>query len=629
MGPARLSSTMHSPSAITPCHGAELCQGRGSVAVAADTGVSAWASKSPPKAVAILRSRIILKSPRALRVPRLRKARTISLSLVILDLAGFAALLLWGVHMVQTGVQRTFGPKLRTFLASALSNRFKALGAGAAVTVALQSSTATGVMLAAFAGSGLVELAPALAVMLGANIGTTLVVQLLSFDIAALAPILVLAGVVLFRRATDGRHDFGRVLIGLGLVLTALHQFLALLGPVVADPRAHALLAQLSGYLPLAVLAAALLTWAAHSSVVTVLLAMSMAAKGMVGLDTGLALVLGANLGAAINPLLEGGGSDPATRRVPFGNLLNRVIGVVLAVALFRFWAPYAQTLGPSPSRALAVFHTLFNVALAAAFLPWIRGYAKLIVRLLPQRAEGIEPGAPLYLEPAIRETPALALGAATREALRMADTLEAMLTGLREALSTPSRTQIETTKQLDDVLDRLNTAIKAYLISIAPDLLKPADAQRLAQVLAFATNMEHAGDLVDRNLLGVATRRLKRGLTFSPEGQADLVRLVDRLLANLRLAGSLFVNGDEDAARLLAAEKEAFRTVEADAVAAHYQRLQSGNVSTVETSSLHLDALRDLKRVNSHLIEGAAYPVLTAKGALLPTRLRSVPKRS
>src|ERR1700710_529409 len=220
--------------------------------------------------------------------------------------------------MVQTGVQRTFGPKLRSFLAAALSNRFKALGAGAAVTLALQSSTATGLMLTAFSAGGLVELAPALAVMLGANIGTTLVVQLLSFDVVALAPVLVLAGVVLFRRAAEATHDFGRVLIGLGLMLTALHQFLTLLGPLVADPRAHALLPHASEYLPLAILAAALFTWAAHSSVVTVLLAMSLVAKGMVPLDTGLALVLGANLGSAITPLVEGAGwSDPAAQRVP------------------------------------------------------------------------------------------------------------------------------------------------------------------------------------------------------------------------------------------------------------------------------------------------------------------------
>jgi phosphate:Na+ symporter len=531
--------------------------------------------------------------------------------------------------MVETGVPRAFGPRLRSFLASALSNRFKAMGAGTAVTVLLQSSTATGLMLTAFSAGGLVELSPALSVMLGANVGTTLVVQVLSFDVVAVAPLLVLAGVVLFRQATEGLRDFGRVLIGLGLVLTALHQFLTLLGPIVADPGARAVLAHVGEYLPLAILAAAAFTWAAHSSVVTVLLAMSLVAKHVVPLDAGLALVLGANLGSAINPLLEGAAwGDPAAQRVPFGNLLNRLVGIAAAVAVFHVAAPYAERLGPTPARALANFHTLFNLALAATFLPFIQGYAKLVVRLLPQRAEGVEPGAPLYLDPAIRETPALALGAATRDALRIADTLEAMLSGVRVVLASPSRAQIGSIKPLDDVLDRLNTAITAYLLSMPPQTMTPKEADRAAQILAFVNNMEHAGDLVDRSLLDIARRRLDRGVAFSPEGEADLIRLVDRVIANLRLAASLFVSGDEGAARLLAAEKEAFRAVETEAVNAHYQRLQSGNVSTVETSSLHLDALRDLKSLNSHLIEGAAYPVLRAHGALLPTRLRTAAER-
>jgi phosphate:Na+ symporter len=530
--------------------------------------------------------------------------------------------------MVQTGVQRTFGPKLKSFLASAIRNRLKAFGAGAAVTVALQSSTATALMLTAFQAGGLVELAPALAVMLGANLGTTLVVQVLSFDIAALAPVLVLAGVVLFRRAQDAPHDFGRVLIGLGLVLTALHQFLALLEPVVADPAAQAMLAQAGRYTPLAVVVAAIFTWAAHSSVVTVLLAMSLTAGQVIPLETGVALVLGANLGSALNPLLEGADwTDPAAQRLPLGNLVNRLVGLVIVMGAFSFIAPRVARLGATDARALANFHTLFNLALAMLFLPWIRTYARLIKRLLPAKTAA-DPGAPLYLDPVARETPSVAIGAATREALRMTDTLEEMLRGLCEALQAPSRAPIQATKQLDDVLDRLNTAIRAYLISIPPERLTPLEANRLARILTFATNIEHAGDLVDRNLLSVATRRLKRGVTFSPEGEADLVRLVDRLLANVRLAAAAFVSGDASAARLLVAEKEALRQVESEAVAAHFQRLQSGDANTVDTSSLHLDALRDLKRINSHLVEGAAYPVLQASGELLPTRLRPVAKR-
>jgi len=528
--------------------------------------------------------------------------------------------------MVQTGVQRTFGPKLRHFLAGALRNRIRAFGAGVGVTVALQSSTATALMLTAFSAGGLVELAPALAVMLGANVGSTLVVQALSFDIAILAPILVLAGVVLFRRGREAAHDFGRVLIGLGLVLTALHQFLQLLEPLLAQPGVSETLRTLGAYTPLMVVAAAILTWAAHSSVVTVLLAMSLAAKDVVGIETGMALVLGANLGSAINPMLEGDvGSNPANRRLPLGNLLNRLAGLVLVLAAFSYVSPYVARLGPEPGRALANFHTLFNLALALAFLPWLKPYAELIRRLLPSPAAEAKPGAPIYLDPAARETPPVALALATREALRMADTVEGMLKGLRDALQSEKREPITTTRQLDDVLDGLNSAIKGYVLAIPAERQGPADRERQMEVLTFATNLEHAGDLISNDLLSVAQRRQARGVSFSAEGEAELVRLLDRLIGNVRLAASLFVNRDPVTARALVGEKDAFREIETEAVAAHFERLRAGNPNTVETSSLHLDALRDLKRINSHLVEASAYPILRTGGELLPSRLKSV----
>jgi phosphate:Na+ symporter len=358
--------------------------------------------------------------------------------------------------------------------------------------------------------------------------------------------------------------------------------------------------------------------------VVTVLLAMTLAARHIIGADIGLTLVLGANLGSALNPLFEGA-RDPAARRVPLGNLINRLTGLALVLPVFPWLVRHADVLGPSPARALANFHTLFNLALAILFLPWIGAFARLVTRLLPGRQEDARPGAPLYLDRQARETPAVALALATRETLRMADTVEEMLQGLRAALTSPSREPISALKRLDDVLDRLNAAIKGYVLSIPSEALRPEDATRQVEVLTFATNLEHAGDLVDRNLLGVATRKMKRGVAFSPEGEADLVRLVDRLIANTRLAASLFVSRDPELARQLVAEKEAFRAIEQEAVQAHFERLRAGNANTVETSSLHLDALRDLKRVNSHLAEGAAYPLLQSAGELLPSRLRAV----
>ena len=542
----------------------------------------------------------------------------------LVDLAGSVALLLWGVHMVQTGVQRAFGAKLRSFLGSALRNRFKAFLAGIGVTAILQSSTATGLMVTGFAASGLVDLVPALAVMLGANVGTTLIVQVLSFDVAEVAPALILIGLLMFRRASAGPRDFGRVLIGLGLVLMALHQFVDLLTPYANAPSLRTFLGAVSTQPVLDVVLAAGLTWAAHSSVAIVLLVMSFASKGTIPPEAAFALVLGANLGTAINPVLEGAtSSDPASKRLPLGNLLNRVIGVSATLAALPYVSPWVLAIEPNNSRAVADFHTAFNLILALLFFPLLKPYAELLRRWLPARINAADPGQPMYLDPAARETPVIALGAATREALRLTDVLEAMLQGVRDVFDKPDRRQISGTKRLDDVLDKLNTAIKAYLTSLDPEAMSDADHRRVIEILAFTTNMEQAGDIVDKNLLGAATKSLKRGLAFSKEGKAELLTMIDRLTANLRAAASVFMTEDERAARLLAAEKETFRGMEAAATASHFARMQSGRIDTAETSSLHLDALRDIKRINAHLVAAAAYPVLEDKGELLSSRLR------
>jgi phosphate:Na+ symporter len=542
----------------------------------------------------------------------------------LVKLAGAVALLLWGVHMVTTGVQRVFGAKLRNFLGHALNNRFKAFLAGVGVTAALQSSTATGLMVTGFAAAGLVDLVPALAVMLGANVGTTLIVQALSFDITEIAPALILVGVLMFRRAAAGPRDFGRVLIGLGLMLIALHSFIALLKPFEDEPSVRLLLGAIATQPVLDVILAAGLTWAAHSSVAVILVIMSLATQGTIPPMAAFALVLGANLGTAFNPLLEGNhGNDPASRRLPIGNLLNRLIGVAAVLALLPYISPLIMAFESSSARAVADFHTAFNVVLALLFFPLLAPYAALLQRLMPSRIDQNDPSRPIYLDPSARDLPVLALGGAAREALRMADVLEGMLVGLRDSFDRTDRRQIGDTKRMDDVLDKLNTAIKAYVTSLDGEAMDEADIRRAREILSFATNIEQAGDIVDRNLLGTANRLAKRGLSFSKSGQAELLDMIDRLIGNVRTAGSLFMTGDERAARLLAAEKEAFRAMETASTDAHFDRLRSGRLDTAETSALHLDALRDLKSVNKHIVASAAYPVLESRGELLPTRLR------
>ncbi len=545
-------------------------------------------------------------------------------SITLVNLAGSVALLLWGVHMVQTGVQRALGARLRGLLGVALRNRGQAFLAGIGITAILQSSTATGLMVTGFAAGGLVDLVPALAVMLGANVGTTLIVQLLSFNVAEVAPALILIGVLMFRRTSAAPRDFGRVLIGLGLLLMALRQFVGLLDPYEDVPSLRLLMGAIATQPVLDVIVAAGLTWAAHSSVAVVLLTMSFAAKGVVPPDAAFALVLGANLGSAINPVLEGGaGDDPVARRLPLGNLLNRALGVVVALVALPVLGPFLVTVDPNNARVVADFHTGFNLVLALVFFPLLRPYAALLRRLLPARVDPADPSRPMYLDAAAIEVPMVALGAATREALRMADALEGMLQGFRDTLQRPDRRQLSELKRLDDVLDTLNTAIKSYMTSLPSEAMTDADHRRVVEILTFATNLEHAGDVVDKDLLGIIAKQVKRGLVFSVDEAEPLRRIVDRLMTNLRAAAALLVTGDDRAARLLVEEKEIFRSLEAEATAAHFEHLREGRVASVETSALHLDALRDLKRVNAHLVAAAAYPVLEGKGELLPSRLR------
>jgi phosphate:Na+ symporter len=545
-------------------------------------------------------------------------------TLTLIDLAGSIALLLWGVHMVQSGVQRAFGPNLRRILGTALGNRFKAFLAGLGITAVLQSSTATGLMVTGFAAGGLVDLVPGLAAMLGANIGTTLIVQVLSFDISRVAPLFVLLGVMMFRRGGVTRtRDLGRVGIGLGLMLIALSQLLTILTPFEDVPSLRLLLGMIATVPVIDVIVGAALTWAAHSSVAIVLLTMSFAAQGVVPPQAAFALVLGTNLGTALNPLFEAGSTgDPSAKRLPIGNLLNRAVGCVVGLALLGVIGRWLVSFEPDASHAVADFHTLFNLVMAALFFPVLGPLARLLRRALPARAVPTDPSRPIYLDNGALEIPAIAIAAASREALRMADVLETMIRAALEGLDRGDRKSIAETKRLDDVLDRLNSAIKAYLTSLDHESIDGEDDRRLSEVLAFITNLEHAGDIVERGVAANLAKRAKRNLAFSREGTSEIQGMLQRLATNVRTAAAVFVTDDARAARELLREKEVFRDLETQATEAHFARIRAGRVESVETSALHLDLLRDLKRINAH-IAAAAYPVLEKRGELLSSRLK------
>src|SRR5467141_769022 len=549
-------------------------------------------------------------------------------SLVLLDLMGGVALLLWGLHMVHSGILRAFGPDLRLLLAKGLNNRLAAFAAGLGLTALLQSSTATALITASFAAEGLVGLVPALAIMLGANVGTTLIVQVLSFNIVAIAPVLFVVGLVAFRSGVRTRvKDLGRVAIGLGLMLLALHILLDTLAPAENAPSVRILLNAITRDPVLCILIAAALTWAAHSSVATVLLIMSLAYSHFVTPVAALALVLGANLGSAINPVLEGGHrGDPASYRLPVGNLLNRLVGIAVVAPFLQPITDVLRAVQPDMAKMTAEFHIAFNVVLAAVFIGALDPLAWLLERMFPARKPLSDPSAPRYLDENLLETPSLALADASRETLRMGDVVEVMLEQVMIALMTDDRALVGEVSRMDNTVDRLDEAIKLYVTKLTRGSLDEHEGRRATEILSFVINLEHIGDIIDKNLSEVAAKKIKRKHQFSSEGAVELTAFYKRVVESLKIAFGVFMSGNVNEARRLIAEKAELRNAELSAAERHLERLREGRPESLETTSLHLDVLRDLKRIHSHICS-VAYPVLEVTGELQPNRLKETEK--
>lgn len=531
-------------------------------------------------------------------------------SMVLVNIAGAVALLLWGLHMVHTGIIRTFGADLRRFLNYALRNRISAFATGLGLTAVLQSSTATALMTTSLAAEGLIGLMPALAIMLGANVGTTLIVQVLSFNIFALSPFLIIGGVIAFRSGSKGRwQQSGRVMIGFGLMILALHLLIEWLAPVENAPAMRAFLKILTDEPLLCLLTAAILTWIAHSSVAVVLLVISLAHSQLVTPEAALALVLGANLGSAINPLFEAGKpGDLASRRVPVGNLINRLIGVVLVFPFLSAITAWALKFQPNTALLASTFHFGFNLALALVFIIPLSTIADMLVRLLPEKINPADPGVPRYLNESAVATPSIALSDAVRETLRIVDLVESMLEQVMTALLTNNKTAASLVPQMDDVVDRLEKSVRLYITRLTRENLAENEARRADEIMSFAINLEHIGDIIDKNLREIAVKKIKRNANFSNEGATEIREFYARVLKSLKLSLTVFVTGDPEAARLLLLEKSGIRLSERAATANHLSRLREGRSETLETMSMHVDALRDLKRIHSHICSVAYF---------------------
>ena len=542
----------------------------------------------------------------------------------LLNLLAGVSLLVWGTHIVRTGILRLYGGDLRRVLRRSVSNRISAFFAGLGVTALIQSSTATALIVAAFAGQGLIGTAPALSVMLGADVGTAVVTLVLSYDLSWLAPFLIFVGIVLFltMQATFiGR--FGRILIGLGLIMFALQWISVAAKPIVQAAGVKVIFASLTGDVLLDMLVAALLTILCYSSLAVVLLLAALAGLQVLSLPVALGLVLGANLGSGLLGMLSTMRSPPEARRVVLGNFLFRVIGCLLALPMVSHIETWIDGLALDGAREVVLFHLLFNVALAIIFVGLTEKIAHVAERVLPAKHVSDDPAKPRHLDPSALETPALAISCAAREALHQADVVETMLVGMLTVIKTNDLRLAEELRKLDDDVDELYSAIKYYLTKISRESLAEEESRRWTDIISFTINMEQIGDIIERILIDVEDKKISKGRSFSDAGMAEICDLHARLIANLRLGLSVFLNGDLKSAQELLAQKVLFRDLERAYADSHLSRLAGNTADSIETSSLHLDLIADLRRINSHICS-IAYPILEQAGVLARTRLKS-----
>ncbi|WP_213993768.1 sodium-dependent inorganic phosphate transporter [Sodalis sp. dw_96] len=530
--------------------------------------------------------------------------------LTLLHLLSAVALLVWGTHIVRTGIMRVYGARLRQVLSSSVEKKPMAFMAGIGVTALVQSSNATAMLVTSFVSQGLVALTPALVIILGADVGTALMARVLTFDLSWLSPLLIFVGVCLFLGRKQARiGQIGRVFIGLGLILLALELIVTAATPITQANGVKVLFSSLTGDVVLDSLTGALFAIISYSSLAAVLLTATLTATDVISFKVALCLVIGANLGSGILAMINASGQNAEGKRVALGSLLFKLIGCVVVLPAISMLASLLGRLPVSAAELVIYFHVFYNIIRCLILVPFAGPMARLCTQWIgdtPVSELGVRPR---HLDVSALDTPALALANASRETLRMGDVVESMLLLHREVLHGQPNKDREV-RRLDDDVDVLYTAIKLYLAQMPKEDLDESDSRRWAEIIEMALNLEQAGDIIERMTGDIAAKSLASRRAFSPEGLQELDTLHEQLVSNLRLSLSVFLSGDITSARRLRRAKHRFRITDRRYAHAHVDRLHQQNVQSLETSSLHLGLLGDMKRVNS-LFCSVAYNVL------------------
>jgi phosphate:Na+ symporter len=535
---------------------------------------------------------------------------------------GAMAIFIYGIRLSRIGVQLFAGDRLRPLVASLTENRFSALVIGVLTTLILQSSTATTVMLVGFAATGAITLTQAMGVILGADIGTTFVVLLFSIKhIADYALLLLVVGAVLdvaSRHKKRSRY-LSMIILGFGFVFFGMKLMIQTTVPLQQSRLMAEIFEALRAAPLYAFFGAIVLTTLVQNSATTIGIAIALSFSGLLSLSDALPIVIGANVGTCASSLLNSVGGGPPARRVAFAHLFFKAAGAAVALSFLpRFTAligglsSLLPSIGQNPALQIALSHLMFNLLLSLVFLPFLSQGAWLVRKLVPEpyRAEEKVFG-PKYLDSKSLETPPLAFANARREILRMAEIASEMFAQTITVFEKNDRELMSYIEEEDDKVDVLDRSIKLYLAQISQETLTSDQARIQLNVVAMTSDLEEICDIINKNVLELAEKKILKDRQFSEEGWEEIREFHAKVLENFHLALAYLAAEDEIIARKMARHERHLAVLEDKYREAHLLRLHKGLKETIETSSIHLDLLANFRRINTKLtaIVKAALP--------------------
>lgn len=546
---------------------------------------------------------------------------------VIIDLLGGVALLLWGVRMVRTGIMRGWGDRLKQFVQRWLSNNTYAFAAGSVATATLGSATAMALIVAGLAALGAVGTSTGLAVLLGADVGSALVSAIFASGSSAalwLSPLLVFAGYATFSASSEFRpHNFGRILIGFGLMLMSLKLIVGATAPLREASLFHDVLTAIGHEPLLAFITGAALAWICHSTLAVILLIASFLSNGSLEIVGALAFILGVNCGGGLPAVSATLQMPTEARRLPLANLFCRGSVSIILLGFVGRIAAYI-TIIPLGSVELAVlFHVGFNLLAALVCLPFTGWVSQIVRRIVPDRNQ--EPdnlSQPRYLDQMALATPNMALYNATLETVRMSELLDRVFDMAVEAFRTGSVEKLKELKALEERLNRYHTSVHGYLSDLSQSELDKKDTQRALEIMLYASNLEHAGDVIHLNLADRIRAKVKQSIGFSAQQHTVLDDLFLIISQSLRLATGVLTSSDVEGAKRLFEQKDAFRALANKIIDDQFRHGAKANSASLPKRALFIDMIRDLHRINSHIVS-AAYPIIEEAGLLRESRIK------